>query len=1429
MSEQTTVAPQEKRPVAFRGSLVRTVVLTFITVALIPAAIIGIASYFRYQSSLIDSLSAQMDSYVVEYTRQMDQLSSTERAFINKVSNAAVVTSSIKSTEYGLFSPDDEITRSTIREYLVEQVTSNQDSGVVEISIASARTGQVLVSSNTSREGTILTSDQYLQSLYGTSETILTFNPGGLFPNELMLVSTATLQRNSDLAPITIFVFSSPAALNTILANPVETYNAAHVFYVTADDQVISISPVSGNPVSVTISDQEKAKVDSYAEKSGTGTQFTYRSFTGVQVYSYVKPFTSVKSYYYLEIPQLFVTNPLLTFRNFVLILLGATLLASGILAFFAARAIAQPLVVLTGKARQFASGDFSQKADVKRRDEIGLLALSFNYMVDQLSTLYQSLETKVAERTQQLQTATEIGQEAIASTRSVEIMQKVVKAIVEKFEYPYAAIYQLNEQEKTIKLAEDHSTIEEGLPPRGLQVPLDESSLVGWVAVNDLARVSQDVTAEKFKLFEGLHLPSSLSEICIPIKVADRLFGVLNIQSDKVNGFDVESVPTFAALANQIANGIRNIELLETTQTNLQETAVLYQTSREMAHLKTEEEVLSLVNSVFTNTHYVGFSIDLVEDNAVIRSISDSQSSPADKSLAGLTIPFGEAIQKLRDEGTQVITNFQFLTEFSQLTPYFGRRGCPSMAAIPIYESGQLLHVLAIGLREKTQITIDRIRPYENFAESIGITLERIHLINELDKKQNEIAMVDSVTTNSLENLSILEFCEKLHEMVKSSYGETLGFCIAINDEVHNQVNIPYFKDTELVSIDKYEYSDDLLSKLIREKEIQNIEDALTQGQYAVDSPTFQRPARSWMGYPLLIGGSVIGAIAFFDPDNPGVFNSGFEKISALVANQVTLAISDQLLQSKLEETQNQYSQELFLLDSLLQNTPDRIFIKNSENQFVKISKSMAEFLGAPNNQDLVGKEDDFHFIQEDEEINANVDSEVITTQIPVLNKAETWTNRFGTSESMITNKIPLRTKAGEVFGLLNISRNVTEQIKIEQLAKHRADQLQTASEIARESTAGSLDIQVTLAKLVELIRSRFGFYHASIFLIDPLGKDAILRESTGEAGAQMKNAGHKLSVGSTSIVGQATGKGSPVVIGDVTREANYYANPLLPETRSELAIPLKIGDRVLGALDVQSTMLDAFSQEDINILQVLADQIAVAIQNADLYTHTNQNLSRYRLLHQITAANVQSLSVEDAIHNAIETLHQALPNEKITYFTIDEKNQLIARASAGYSIPEQASRRILMGQGVIGAVASDRKPMRVDDTQADHSYRPLAVDTNSILAVPVIFADQLMGVINIESTTLALFDESDQEFVTTVADNMASIVSNIRLLDQVREQIDRQQKLFEISNKIRRSVDIETIMQTSVSEICSAMNIPKATIRITPVATEEGTKEEG
>jgi PAS domain S-box-containing protein len=1429
MSDQTTVSVPRRKPTPFRGSLARTLVLQFILVALIPAAIIATASYIRYQTTIKNSFSTQLSTFSAYYAQQIDQMVATNGAIANNVNNENSINFYLASDQFGILASNDETAKNIVNEYLTKLSANPSVTESTEVSIVSTDTGYVYASSNSDRIGTSIVSDQSsMKSIMNTNQTALLYNPSGLFKNNLVLVTTLKMTGiGKGLPSLSIVVFTTSTNLNSMLTTPTKTYNTANAYFLTSDNGIASVSSVSGTMVDAKVSDSEKARIRSYAKNSGTGQEFTYKSYTRVDVISYIKPLSATNAYYVIEVPQYLETSPLESFRNYVLLILGIAFILAALIAAIFGRSISQPLVQLSGKARQFAGGDFTQRVNVNRRDEIGMLGFSFNYMVDQLSEFYQSLESKVAERTKQIQLANEIGQEAISSTRRSEILRKVVQAIVEKFSVPYAAIFTADQIRKTLTLTENFGNLTVEMPQNGMQIPLDNNSLVGWVANNDQSRISQDIANETLRLKEGLHFIGAQSEICVPIKIGDQLYGVLNIQSDTLNGFDVESVPTFNTLADQIANGLKNIELLETTQINLQGTAVLYNASSKIAQSPDESSIYEQISTIFADTNFASFLLDIEGSNAVIKYIADSKSSPSDKSLIDITIPFADALQLLRTESPQIVTNFQILSEFSQLTPYFGRRGCSSIANIPVYEGQELKHVLVIGSREDTPITSQRVQPYEVFADILGVALERFHLSKQLEISHNEFSTINSVARISTENLNVLDLCSDIHAKVREQMGDNIGFCVAINDEDHGRLKIPYFNDHEQVTIDEYDYSNDLVSGLIRSKENQIISDAAVTNIYGIDSPSFQRPVRSWAGFPLLIGGSTIGAVAFFDPENANAFSESHLKVFALLAAQMTLAISNNLVQNRLSETMNLFENEKFLLDSLLENIEDRIVFKGKNNEFIRVSKSMAKFLGLQDPRDLIGKKDDYNYVLENRESELNVDAEIISSQIPVLNKFETWVTRSGVNESMLSNKLPLMNRQGELYGLLTISTDITEQKKVEQLAKHRADQLQTASEIARESTAGSLDVQVTLAKLVDLIRSRFGFYHASIFLIDPLGKNAVLRESTGEAGAQMKNAGHKLAVGSSSIVGQATGKGTPVVVGDVTREENYFANPLLPDTRSELAIPLKIADRVLGALDVQSKEIDAFTQEDINILQVLADQIAVAIQNADLYTHTDQSLSRYRMLHQITAGNVQNLTIDDAIHNAIEILHQSIPAAKITYFGIDENNLLLARASAGYPNPEMTTRRVQFGQGVIGTVAQNHKPIRVDDAQSDHSYRPLGFDTNSILAVPVIFADTILGVINIESTDLAFFDEADQEFVTTLADNIASIISNIRLLDQVREQIDRQQKLFEVTNKIRRSIDIETIMQTSVSEICTALKISRASIHIAPTVLEENKQE--
>ncbi len=168
---------------------------------------------------------------------------------------------------------------------------------------------------------------------------------------------------------------------------------------------------------------------------------------------------------------------------------------------------------------------------------------------------------------------------------------------------------------------------------------------------------------------------------------------------------------------------------------------------------------------------------------------------------------------------------------------------------------------------------------------------------------------------------------------------------------------------------------------------------------------------------------------------------------------------------------------------------------------------------------------------------------------------------------------------------------------------------QMEAASVVAREA-ATIRDIQTLLDQTVRLISERFGFYHAGIFLIDEAGKYAILRAASSEGGQRMLARGHQLAVGEVGIVGYVAGTGKPRIALDVGEDAVFFDNPDLPETHSEMALPLKVGERVIGVLDVQSTEPAAFTEEDITILQTMADQIALAIENTRLLAEAQDRL---------------------------------------------------------------------------------------------------------------------------------------------------------------------------------------------------------------------------
>nr|MCU0475226.1 response regulator [Anaerolineae bacterium] len=342
------------------------------------------------------------------------------------------------------------------------------------------------------------------------------------------------------------------------------------------------------------------------------------------------------------------------------------------------------------------------------------------------------------------------------------------------------------------------------------------------------------------------------------------------------------------------------------------------------------------------------------------------------------------------------------------------------------------------------------------------------------------------------------------------------------------------------------------------------------------------------------------------------------------------------------------------------------------------------------------------------------------------------------------------------------------------------RAQQLQTSAEVSNTASQ-ILELDQLLPRLVDLIKARFSYDHAQIFLLDERDEFAELRASTGEAGLKLLSIRHKLKRGSASVIGQVTAQGRPIIASDTAdAEIVHAPNPYLPDTRSEMALPLVIKNRVVGALDVQSNKANAFTPDDISALTTLAAQISVAIDNANLYQAAQDQANRMGLLFDITTAAAAATSLLDALQTVADKLYTELvPRDVVVYVKQlyadplgNTFEALDPMALAGFGVNIEDVPRLRMadkGGGTLGEVARTRQLRVIGDVAIEGNYRPIVANTASVLLMPLMGPGELLGVIVMEGTTVNEFGTETVQLVQALAGSLAAIIQNAQLLDRL------------------------------------------------------------
>jgi GAF domain-containing protein len=354
-------------------------------------------------------------------------------------------------------------------------------------------------------------------------------------------------------------------------------------------------------------------------------------------------------------------------------------------------------------------------------------------------------------------------------------------------------------------------------------------------------------------------------------------------------------------------------------------------------------------------------------------------------------------------------------------------------------------------------------------------------------------------------------------------------------------------------------------------------------------------------------------------------------------------------------------------------------------------------------------------------------------------------------------------------------VATRTSELSDVNQKLSARAGRLEAIAEIS-QAVSTIQDSAEALSALPEMISRRLGYYHVGIFLTDTDDQYVVLRASNSEGGHRMLAAGHRLKVGVTGLVGYAARSGSPRIALDVGADPAFFDNPNLSHTRSEVALPLKVGDKTIGVLDIQSIEAAAFGPEDTEILSVLANQVAVAIQNSRLLAETRASLQSRA---DLGARELERIAAVGEILG-----YEYSPERGVTAAPLlTSSTELVNDPSAGAVDP-----------GISGTSTMD---------------------------FPVRIRDQVIGVLRVEALDPdRRWSDHEIGLLQAISGRAATALENAGFLSESQRRVAKERAIGEISARIGASTRFESILETAARELSRALGGSDVRVEIDPQA---------
>ena len=899
---------------------------------------------------------------------------------------------------------------------------------------------------------------------------------------------------------------------------------------------------------------------------------------------------------------------------------------------------------------------------------------------------------------------------------------------------------------------------------------PTDEA----WLAV--MATALEDAYAVTQTNGDGV------AELGIPIRLHGEVIGVLGFAQAKSEGWSREEIAAVEEIVDQVGLILEAQRLfdqtqhaLATTELQAQQLTLLNEMSQQLSQAGSVGDVYKVATQFITQL--------MQADRVSIALLNENGDAVQPLVLKGADIGFAAPDDQVSLAGTAmevaIRENIVMVTPDTRISGWEGMKeqaeaGVLSIITVPLVIGGQVHGTLNLCSSEANTYT----------QQDEGVMLQ-----------------VASLLATALENKRLLEERQRLATIVENhpdfvAVGTLEGKALYVNPAGLQMMGLP--PDQDVSNMDAGDFYPPADAEILVKE---GIPTALKQGWWTSEANLLKAG-----GITLPVEQTI--AVNYDANRQPVSFSITMRDITdRLAAEAEHEALLEQLSQ----------------LTTIVETTSDFVSLMTlDQHQITYINLAGMVMIGQAG--------EDYRSLSQQDFRPPKVLEQLETEIYPAVLKDGIWTGELEllqadgcvvpTSEVIIL----IKDERGTSAALASIARDIAERTRSAETLSKRATELET---VARVSAAASsiLSPADLLQSVADLTKTNFNLYHAHIYLLNEEGDTLNLVAGAGDIGRQMVAEGRSIPLSyEQSLVARAARSKQGIIVNNVRHGSGFLPHPLLPNTKSELAVPMIVGDKVLGVLDVQADVVDRFSEEDVRLKIILASQLAIAIQNADLFEQAQESLNLTENLYnvgrhiaeaggdyqEILAAVIEGVPFA-AMDRAVLGMFERDENVEVEAMTI------VASWHNGQGpqptpVGTRYSRQVFT---TINALLSS-EPVFINDVKSDERVDANTLDVlqtrqiGAFAVLPLWAGKWQIGVLMLQSKEAYHFSQREIQPYLTLVRQMATAIENKRLLEQAQDRARREQILREVTSSVRGLVDREAIVRTTARELGHALNRP-------------------